>query len=79
MSQIAPDLQELRGTQEAARGIVYTGALSAAIRSPAMWMCGLLLLLVLGSAGGIQGYRLFGIIGALAGATLGAGAATAVW
>ena len=61
MSQIAPDLTELRAIPEAARGIVYIGAMSAAIRSPAILIAGVSLLLLAAGIGGTQGYRLFGI------------------
>ena len=79
MSQIAPDLPELRAIPEAARGIVYISAMSAAIRSPPILMAGVSLLLLAAGIGGTQGHRLFGITGGLAGAILGAGAATVLF
>ena len=75
MSQIAPDIPELRAIPQSARAIVYTGAMSAAIRSPATWIPGALLLLLATTIGGMQGYQPFGIVGAMAGAALGVGAA----
>ena len=77
MSQIAPDIPELRAIPESARAIVYTGAISAAIRSPATLIPGALLLLLSTTIGGSQGYQLFGIVGATAGAVVGAVAAAA--
>ena len=77
MSQIAPDIPELRAIPESARAIVYMGAMSAAIRSPATLIPGALLLLLATTIGGTQGYQLFGIVGAMAGAVVGAGAAAA--
>jgi hypothetical protein len=77
MSRIAPDIPELRVIPEAARGIVYTSAMSAAIRSPATLISGALLLLLATTIGGTQGYRLFGLAGAVVGAPIGAGAAAA--
>jgi hypothetical protein len=59
--------------------LVYTGAMSAAIRSPATLISGALLLLLATTIGGTQGYRLFGVAGAVVGAPLGAGAAAAVF
>ena len=53
------------------------GAMSAAIRSPATLISGALLLLLATTIGGTQGYQLFGIVGAMAGAPLGAGVAAA--
>ena len=79
MSQIAPDIQELRAIPESARGIVYTGAMSAAIRSPITLISGALVLLLATTIVGTEGYRLFGIVGAMAGAPLGAGAAAALF
>ncbi len=75
MSRIAPDIPELRAIPESARAIVYVGALSAAIRSPATLVSGALLLLLATTIGGTQGYQLLGIVGGMAGAPLGAGAA----
>ena len=53
------------------------GAMSAAIRSPATLISGALLLLLATTIGGTQGYQLFGIVSAMAGAPLGAGVAAA--
>ncbi len=77
MSRIAPDIPELRAVPESARSIVYVGAMSAAIRSPVTLISGALLLLLAAAIGGAQGYRLFGIVGAMAGASLGAVATAA--
>jgi hypothetical protein len=77
MSQIAPDIPELCAIPKSARAIVYMSAMSAAIRSPATLIPGALLLLLATTIGGTQGYQLFGIVGALAGAPLGAGAGAA--
>ena len=77
MSQIAPDIPELRAIPESARAFVYTGAMSAAVRSPATLISGALLLLLATTIGGTLGYRLFGIAGSMVGAPLGAGAAAA--
>ena len=77
MSQIAPDISELRAIPASMRALVYMGAMSAAIRSPATLISGALLLLLATTIGATQGYRLFGIVGAMAGAPLGAGAAAA--
>ena len=53
--------------------------MSAAIRSPVTLISGALLLLLAATIGGAQGYRLFGIVGAMAGASLGAAVATALF
>ena len=77
MSQIAPDIPELRTIPESARAFVYMSAMSAAIRSPATLIPGALLVLLATTIGGTQGYQLFGIVGAMVGASLGAGTAAA--
>ena len=79
MSQIAPDIPELRGVTESARGIVYMRALGAAMRSPATLVAGALLILLAAAIGGTPGYRLFGIVGALIGASLGTAVAAALF
>src|SRR5688572_21063117 len=79
MSQIAPDIPEFRDVPHAARGILYMGALAAAIRSPAVLISGASLLMLAPAFGGTQGYRLLGIVGALIGVTLGVVAAATVF
>lgn len=71
MSQIAPDLPEFRDVPYAARGMLYMGALAAAIRSPAVLIAGVGLIVLAPAIGGTQGYRLLGIPGALIGVLLG--------
>ena len=78
MSQIAPDIPEFRDVPHAARGILYMGALAAAIRSPAVWIPAGSLFVVAPVVAGIQGYRLIGVIGALIGALLGVAMAATV-
>ena len=71
MSQIAPDIPEFRDVPYAARGMLYMGALAAAFRSPAVLIAGAVLLLLTPAIGGTEGYRLFGILGAVIGVLLG--------
>ena len=71
MSQIAPDLPEFRDVPHAARGILYMGALAAAIRSPAVVIAGAMLLVLAPATGAVQGYRALGIPGAGLGILLG--------
>ena len=79
MSQIAPDLPEFRDVPHAARGILYMGALAAAIRSPAVVIAGAVLLVLAPTIGATQGYRALGILGAAIGVLLGVVAAAGVF
>jgi hypothetical protein len=77
VSHLAPDIPELQQVPDAARSLVYFGALNRAIRSPLTWlMAGAAFAVAVGS-GAMLGGALFGTAGALFGAALGAGAS--VW
>lgn len=77
MSRLAPDIPELQHVPEAARSLVYLGALNSAIRSPLTWATGALAFVLGVGIGASLGRSAFGGLGAMVGAALGASAS--VW
>jgi hypothetical protein len=74
MSRVAPDLPELQRVPEAARSLVYLGALNRALRSPLTWLTGAVVVAVAFGLGANQGNALFGDAGTIIGIVGGASA-----